>query len=301
MSEPLPSITSSPGLTSASSSSGPRPAEAVRLAPSEGLGVGMRVEVRLVKLITPQVLDVQIRGSDTGQPWGTPTRAQLASPLPEAVLARLEPATASSRTPAGLLQLQAEVTAVKPALVLRLLSPEVSRTPGTAAPSPPGSRDWLGQQLRHHWPASRPLTATLQGLAAGLDDPTPSAALVGLEPAARAGIQQSAAALLARLPSPADLTDAQRLPTALARSGLWLEAAVAQLAVHPGSGTELGRDLKAQLLGLAERMRAAGVSDLRPPPRAPATPRLEAPDRTHATLPRAGENDAPSGASPAAA
>ncbi|WP_207188481.1 flagellar hook-length control protein FliK [Thiocystis minor] len=54
-----------------------------------------------------------------------------------------------------------------------------------------------------------------------------------------------------------DLVDPERLSSAIAQSGIWLEALLAQTATNPLHSSDLSLDLKAQLLHLAEQIRTA--------------------------------------------
>jgi hypothetical protein len=76
------------------------------------------------------------------------------------------------------------------------------------------------------------------------------------------------ATLIDQLASAAELTDPERLSTAVSRSGLWMEALLAQAALDPAQSSELKLDLKAQLLTLAQQIRvqAARPPACHPPP-----------------------------------
>ncbi|MBK1723681.1 flagellar hook-length control protein FliK [Thiocystis violacea] len=285
MSEPLAPIP--PGQASAPSLTAPglRETAAARPALADGLRAGMRIEIQPSRQLSAQVLEVRIRGMDVSQTWSAPTQARLVTPLPNPLSQQL----ASGSSPASLdaTRLQAEVVAVKPALVLRLLSPESPQTAQTGATPPPGTRAWLGQQLRQHWPESRLLAPTLQTLVDRLGAPGETArALPGPDAAMKASVQQSVATLVDRLSAHSDLTDPDRLSSALAKSGLWLESTLAQAITNPSLGAALGQDLKAQLLALAHQIRDANRTEQRSERREPSArtaARLDAPTGSQGT------------------
>lgn len=87
-------------------------------------------------------------------------------------------------------------------------------------------------------------------------------------------IQRAVATLIDQLASAAELTDPERLSTAVSRSGLWMEALLAQAALDPARSGELKLDLKAQLLTLAQRLRFQGTGHTgRPSPDPPTAER----------------------------
>jgi len=148
-----------------------------------------------------------------------------------------------------------------------------------------GSREWLEQQFRQHWPESRPLAATLErlGRQPALETAVPTSDGPRSTATANAA-RRAVAALIGRLPSAAELTDPGRLALALGRSGLWLEALLAQTATDPTWSSALKQDLKAQLLALAEHLRLEGARQPNTPsasrPEAPADPEPRRTDET---------------------
>ncbi|WP_041446772.1 flagellar hook-length control protein FliK [Thiocystis violascens] len=68
--------------------------------------------------------------------------------------------------------------------------------------------------------------------------------------------------LVGGLTTTKDLVDPKRLSSAIAQSGIWLEALVAQTTAHPADSNNRSLDLKAQLLRLAEQIRLADRSTL---------------------------------------
>lgn len=219
-----------------------------------GLEVGMEVELRPGRLLGPQMLEAELRLPAAGNAWGPAVRVQLTAPLP---------ATSLTST----LPLRAEVVALGPLPSLRLLPQEgqINPYPGQ---TPNQDRTWLHLQLRQHWPGARALAPGLQQLAEialGLSAPDDQALsrpvvqpVAGQQPPAQ--VQGAIARLLAQLATVGDLTDPERLMQAIGRSGLWLEAQLAQAGRHPGQAAALHSDLKAQLLALAESLRSGASS-----------------------------------------
>lgn len=164
----------------------------------------------------------------------------------------------------------AEVVATSPTLVLRPL-------PATSQPSPqlnPGmgalTPEWVDQQLRQHLPRARPLGATLDRLntevatlPGGLQQAGPdksgaaSSKAASGAPAAdvpSATLGRQLAALLAALPDAGSLTQVTRLAQSLQQSGIWLESLLAHAGRDPTRAADLGLDLKARLLQLANEL-----------------------------------------------
>lgn len=255
---------------------------------------GMQVELLPGRSIGSGLIDARLRPLGGSAAWTPSVRVQLTNTLPATGLqasASERSATGASPTP-----LRAEVVASSPMLVLRLLSP-ADRPPLPQNPTAtPGSREWLGQQFRLHWPESRPLASTLEGLQRLTDSPAKD---VGAEPIAVAKtvttptvpmssakettsplqIQRAVATLIDQLATAAELTDPERLSIAVGRSGLWLEALLAQSAIDPTRSDELTLDLKAQLLTLAQRLRLQGTGHTGTP--SPDPPTVERRPETH--------------------
>ena len=236
----------------------------------EGLGIGTRVEIRLARQPDPGLVRLQVSPL-TGAAAGTIIEPQPVGGTQARLLVQAADTAASLPTRDGP-RLSGEVVGLGSRLVLRL------GTIGTAADTSPADQTstdravWFQSQWRQHLPHSLALARTLDGWR----QPTPhtqapgSAAARPMTPLAA----RLASDLLAGLPEPADLTDPHRLRHAVGHSGLWLEAALARQTPDPG------RDLKAQLTRLAERIRTLQRPEGREAP--PQTPQ-RTPDPEHET------------------
>lgn len=244
----------------ASSGTGTGTVKASDASQVESLRPGMQVQLIPERMVADNVMEARLQGAQ----GMTPTvRAQLASPLPEQLAAQLAAPGSASPTRPGLTPLLAEVVSVSPQLVLRLIgAADGSSLPLLGQAAAPGSRDWIGLQLRHHWPGAQPLASTLEDLVnrlGKLEGGTPSTLTADAK--LDAAIQQSVERLVTQLASDKDLAHADRLSTAILKSGIWLEAAAAQAAAGPMAGAGVGNDLKAQLLYLARRLRSITAAD----------------------------------------
>jgi hypothetical protein len=266
MSEPLSPI--QPGSTSPRVAGGYAASETNVARPALKVSVGQRLEVQLGRIVSNQI-EIRLRPADGNAAWSSTERVQLAASLPESVARQLVNTGAGAGTSLGpMVRIQAEVTAISPTLVLRLL-PAVQSAGDTKLPTAAGDiRDWMDQQLRLHLPLSRPITSTLETWAARPigSDLTVSAQANGPVTAISGQLQT----ILEDLATADDLTDPQRLASTLKQSGLWLEALFAQTISNPENAPDLSRDLKAQLLRLAEQIRStlantSPIADLLPP------------------------------------
>lgn len=213
-----------------------------------------------------------MRPLDSDQAWTT-TRAQLAKPLPDQLVGQLGSSTNSQSVASTMPRMRAEIVSLSPALVLRILSsatgPAASTTPAPA----PGSREWVGQQLRQHWPESRPLTATLQSLVSRVADSGPASRVSSAAaPALGTNVQRTLESLLGQLSTHRDLTDPERLASALKDAGPWLEARLAQSLTLATPTRDFAPDLKARLLSLAQQLRSISVRTSDLTERAPSLP-----------------------------
>ena len=250
------------------------------------LQVGMQVELMPARSITPELIETRLRPVGGTAGWTSSVRAQLTTALPANALQ----ATATERPGSGALPtLRAEVVATSPTLVLRLVSAadRPMPMPGQPAVSGAGSREWLGQQFRQHWPESRPVAATLDRIAVQLADEiagnpiTAPTSATNTETNGSLQLQRAITTLIGQLATVTELTDPEQLAVAVRRSGVWLESLLAQAAIDPAQSNGLRLDLKAQLLTLAQRLRVQGAHppSLPPPglPTAGRRPDMSAP------------------------
>ncbi|WP_186342924.1 flagellar hook-length control protein FliK [Allochromatium palmeri] len=262
MSEPprLPPSGSGASVASAAASA-TRAQASTAAALAERLQVGMQVELRPSRSITPELIETQLRPLGSTTTWSQGIQARLTSPM----LANSLPAPAvgeRSATGGAMPALRAEVVATSPALVLRLISTTADRsTPIPNQTAVAGSREWLGQQFKQHWPESRPLAATLDRILVQLASAStpPITNLTHTDPTNATPIQRAVDSLIGQLATVTELTDPEQLAVAVSRSGLWMEALLAQAAITPTQSNELVLDLKAQLLVLAQRLRLPGA------------------------------------------
>ncbi|MGQ9831866.1 MAG: flagellar hook-length control protein FliK [Thermochromatium sp.] len=303
MSELLGLPPSGPGATV---SVGTQALTATTTALTERLLAGMWVELLPGRLLGPGLIEARLRPLEGATAWTPNVRVQLTTALPETWLqtsADARSATGASPTP-----LRAEVVATSPMLVLRLL-PSAEHLPLPPNPTAtPGSREWLGQQFRLYWPESRPLASTLEGLQRLADSPTKDVAATPLAPAKTVmtltapmssakettglhQIQHAVATLIDQLATATDLTDPERLAIAVGRSGLWLEALLAQSAIDPTQSAALTLDLKAQLLTLAQRLRLQGTGPAATGTPSPDPPQVEHRPASHLPRPQTTENE----------
>ncbi|NEX20143.1 hypothetical protein G3480_07405 [Thiorhodococcus mannitoliphagus] len=293
MSDSLPGVNPAQSGTFASNTARAEPTQGSQAQLLRNLRTGTQVEVLAVKALGPDVVEVRLKPAGAAQAAATTVRAQLVDAQQSQVAKLLTNAGdgGTSGKPTASASLLAEVVAVSPKLVLR---PVV--TANRDAPTP-GSRDWIGVQLKQHWPGARPLTATLESVTNHLADPLDLArALQASDPSVRAAVQQTAERLVAQLATAQDLTQAERLSSTLSRSGIWLEAMLAQGANGPTSIADLQSDLKVQLLTLAQRLRNATqtapnragheVSPQSPRPAGPTRLALPSPPPTATTNPK---------------
>lgn len=266
---------------------GARTPAATAAALAVRLQIGMQVELSLSRSIAPDVIETRLRPLGSSAAWSQGIQARLTSPMLADPLQTSAVGERSAPGGAGPTR-RAEVVATSPALVLRL----VSTTPESSPPRPnqtvaAGSREWLGQQFRQHWPESRPLAATLERIAArlanGSDVSTGTASTPAPQPVAAGSrtdtlsvvsLQRAVDTLIGQLATPVELTDPEQLAVAVGRSGLWLEAQLAQVALAPTQSDPPTLDLKAQLLVLAQRIRLQGAN-------APGTPSGDQPTTGH--------------------
>jgi len=273
------------------------------------LQVGMQVELIPTRSLGPDLIEAQLRPLVGSATWTNDVRVQLTAALPAKALQ----ATSGEGTAAGTPPpLRAEVVATGSTLILKLLPPADRSVPTTGSnpTALAGSREWLRQQFRQYWPESRPLAATLENIKAQLARAIgPDQAVVpkplmppAPPPEETTGpiqIQHAVTTLIDHLVSATDLTDPERLLTAVSRSGLWLEALLARTAMDPAWSSELKLDLKAQLLMLAQRLRVQTVT---PPSASPTShpageQRANAPPPTPQPRPQPGVRPEPAGAS----
>lgn len=275
MSEP-PSI-STPGLgAAAQATSGARELVSPKPAAPTGLAVGARVELIPTQLINASLLEARIQPLGAGTAWTANIRAQLTTELPASTIQALQ------SNPSQAPRLQAQVVSLSPALVLRVIPPSEQARPLLTGATPTDSKAWLTQQFRLHWPESRPLGETLDRLAGQLaSSVAPANGLPGAHLGETNQVQRMLAALIGQLASSSDLTSPEGLEQAIGRSGIWLEALVARSASDAMSTTELSADLKAQLLTLAQRIRAQPNLPARPTSAADPMPAREAVQPTH--------------------
>jgi hypothetical protein len=229
------------------------------------LQIGMQVELIPTRSITPEVIETQLRPVGGAGSWTSSVRAQLTTALPANGLQ----AAVNERPGSGAMpMLRAEVVATSPTLVLRLVSAadRPMPIPGQAAVSGAGSREWLGQQFRQHWPESRPVAATLDRIAVQLANESAGNPITAPTSATNTettgSLQRAITTLIGQLATVTELTDPEQLAVAVSRSGVWLESLLAHAAIDPAQSNGLRLDLKAQLLTLAQRLR---VQEARPP------------------------------------
>lgn len=284
---------------------------------AERLRVGMQVELRPSRAITPELIETQLRPLGSTTAWSPGLQARLTAPMPANPL-QAPAVSEGSGTGAAMPALRAEVVSVSPALVLRLIATPADRsTPTPDRTAVAGSREWLGQQFRQHWPESRPLAVTLDRIVARLasevgarpnvtsttavvDQPSLNAStrpidsprLSSTDTTSTAPLQRAVDSLIDQLATATELTDPERLAVAVSRSGLWLESLLAHTAMAPAQSNELVLDLKAQLLVLAQRLRLQGART----PSAPPTAQPTGGHRAEAPAPQAGARMEGSGA-----
>lgn len=218
------------------------------------IGLGSRVEVQLHSVHKSGDLQVRLRPfTDAGrlEPWSRALRVAVTDDVRSLLNASRAEGGHGLRHPS---RLAAEVVAVAPRIRLRMF-PQIDAASQRQA--------WFNAQLRAHLPEAKPLTATFSRWESALRDASAQqrpAALVAQE-RAQTEVQRAVAQILARLAGPGDLTDAARLSQAFKDSGLWLEALLAQAASGSSAGAKetlsVDSDLKAQLVRLAARVRAA--------------------------------------------
>ncbi|NEV60519.1 flagellar hook-length control protein FliK [Thiorhodococcus minor] len=233
----------------------------LRAQPLQGLRIGAQVQVVSARSVGQDMLEVQLRTADANKSQGLTVRAQLVDTgpgqLPRLLGDGAVAGTSGGPTTQG--PLRAEVVAVSPRLTLKLIGPTDGAPSAAGRESPVlESRAWVGQQLRQHWPGAQPLTSTLESITTRLTEPNDLArALQASDPAVRAAVQQALERMISQISTPQDLTNAKQLSSTLAGSGIWLEAALAQLAAGQSASRDPQTDLKAQLLTLAQRLRTA--------------------------------------------
>lgn len=247
------------GLAGATAQVAPR--SELRAQPLQGLRVGAQVELLSARSVGQDVLEVQLRAADSAKSQALTVRAQLVDAGSSQLSRALGDAAIAVRSggPTAQSPLRAEVLAVSPTLTLKLVGP-TDGSPAAAGRESPvlESRAWVGQQLRQHWPGAQPLTSTLKSISARLGEPNMLArTLQASDPSLRAAVQQALERLVSQISTPQELTSANQLSSRLAGSGIWLEAALAQLAVGQSAPNDPQTDLKAQLLTLAQRLRTA--------------------------------------------
>ena len=285
MNEPMSVPPSGPGASAPTGTRALTPSTAAALAGR--LLVGMQVELLPGRSISPELIEARLRPLEGQAAWTPSIRVQLTTALPASGLQIQASTTERLETGTPPTALRAEVVATSPALVLRLLSPADRSTLPPNQTATDGSREWLGQQFRQHWPESRPLAATLENITARLAKeigadfiaipktvlpPTTTPAVNANDATGPLQIQRAVATLVGQLATATDLTDPEQLSIAVGRSGLWLEALLAQAAIDPAQSSELKHDLKAQLLTLAQRLRLQATSPPSPPFNTQATP-----------------------------
>ncbi len=269
MSELPPATLTGPGAAPPALT-GPRAPAAVPANLSARLAVGMQVEIQPGRLISPDLLEVRLLPLDGGSDLLGTSRAQLAKPLPDQIVQQLTSA-ANTGTDAHTPRMRAEVISLGPSLVLRIVSVGDTPGPSTAMAQPQAqaqapttaTREWVNQQYRENWPESRPLGTTLDTLIDRIRDAEgPAMLLSSTDSGGRVQVQRAFESFVSQLARTQDLTDPDRLSTAVSRSGLWLESLAAQAVANPSLAASLALDLKAQLLNLAQEIRVAKTTSI---------------------------------------
>ncbi|WP_295399235.1 flagellar hook-length control protein FliK [uncultured Thiocystis sp.] len=297
------------------------------------LKVGMQLELQLAQRLSSTLIEARLRPLEGNATWSATMRVQLTAPLPDLSARQAVSLTETRSMSVDAFRAKAEVLSISPTLTLRITPRTEQATASKVASPAAGLREWLGVQLRQNLPQSRSLTTTLQSWITrqkGPDGcPAPSSAeasptigttqrtvepttTIGttqrtVEPTTTIGATQRTVeptttigttqrmieTLVGRLTTTKDLVDPERLSSAIAQSGIWLEALMAQIASNPARACDRSLDLKAQLLRLAEQIRTADPSPS-PSPAGP-TPQAQtvAPARTspHALPPASTEPD----------
>jgi uncharacterized coiled-coil protein SlyX len=180
-----------------------------------------------------------------GQPG---SQSVLNSPLPSQQSAPPSLTEQLLRTPLTPITLKAEVVTLTPALTLRIPVDQQAVA----------ARHWLNHHVRVHLPEARPLAPTLT---TWQTKTTPvEAAVVANKPDSEVLLQTQRiiGQITEQLPHARQLLDPQQLATAMARSGTWLEAMLANRATTSSSTEDSGilkQDIKAQLLRAADQIR----------------------------------------------
>ncbi len=244
-----------PDLTNAHAARARLSIEALNL--SRQFQVGMQVELIPTRALGRGLVEIQVRPSDASTVWITGIQARLSGVMPEA------------NSGQAAMPMRAEVIATRPILSLRLIPQAAQTLPNPSHTLLAEGRAWLDQQFRQFWPSAQPLASTLARLAAqfGLSDLGnqsqgaihPLFSHSGTHQATLTQVQQALLSVLNQLATVAELTKPDPLARAIERSGLWLEAHLAQVARDPGGVDRLTSDLKGQLLALAQALRRAGA------------------------------------------
>ncbi|EXJ16896.1 flagellar hook-length control protein FliK [Imhoffiella purpurea] len=234
----------------------------------DAISVGARLEIQLARELSSGIADIRVRTAETHGDWSKPIRARILAPNPSGHGAP----DAAART--GPNRLVADVVSVTPSLVLKL-QPNPASGRATMLEPAAGTAQWRDAQLRRHLPQSKPLASTLETWLTQQPQSQPRTLAPGQQvaagpPTASMRLLQPILEVLAR---PADLIDPDRLSKALTGTGIWLEATLARTALEPGYGENLGRDLKARLLLVADHLRRSNLapttSDTRETPNRP--------------------------------
>lgn len=229
--------------------------------------------MRLLELLGERGIRLRLDPAPAGATATAPLRAQASDPVVTAQLVGALPSTVPERIPgrgAGLPML-AEVTRTEPRLEVRLLP--LSPAGGAGLPVRAAGTDnsvaqWLGQQLRQHLPAARPLAPGLQALLPAVTESRRSdtpATPTATPPRDFPAVQR----LLESLPAPAALTRPDTLQHHIRHSGLWLESMLAHATRDQALSHQFNVDLKGQLQRAAEQLRH--VAEVRPTPSSAAS------------------------------
>lgn len=236
----------------------------------DGLQIGTRIEITPIRQPDSALVRLRIDLLDVTAAGTTIDQQHSAASLPRRLVALAVTADGVTSAPSSVRpRLQAEVVALEPKLVLRLITdhpaitdrPAVDRTP-LSQPATVTS-DWLTNQIRRHLPRALPLAATLatwrqptpDKIALSATVPTPE---LPQSPPLRSRLIDG---ILDQLASTADLTEPSRVRQAVRHSGLWCEASLGQQALRgqqaldPTWHITPESDLKAQLARLAEQVR----------------------------------------------
>jgi hypothetical protein len=219
---------------------------------STRVALGSRVEVQVKAVQRSGEMEVRLRTQGEGGQWSQNMRVGVTDSLRPALLDALRSLAANQGRGATL---NAEVTSLTPRIMLRLLLPSAEGAPGTKA--------WFNAQLRNHLPGAQRLATTFADWSRGLRE-AGSERPAQVQSAQNLALSQSVKQLLNRLASPRELTDPARLAESLRNSGVWLEATLARAGAAPPSHQALNADLKAQLLRLAEQVRAQHAANSKP-------------------------------------